>query len=1119
MKFTPEQEEAIFTTETNLIVTAGAGSGKTRVLVERFIALLEANPTWSLTSIVAITFTEKAAREMRDRVRTAIAQRIAGGVDVTVWRRHEAALDSARIGTIHSLCAQILRANPVEAQLDPEFEVLDEVEAALLRHEAVELALSHLTASGTDASQLLLHYEVRAVRDLLYRMAGRAVVRQLATSFQDHDHPLALLQYWEDLWREDARQILETVRNDYDLQGLLHWIDDMPHPTHDKLWTYWQIILDQRDSLLSDDFPAVVTALEALRGIKVNVGAAKAWGGKEALTAIKEVLKDIRGRAEAYLEMILPSPGELDQRAARILFWWREAVLAVWDAYETLKTERNALDFDDLEILTVDLLSHHPSVAARYNQNEFNHVMVDEFQDTNAMQLKIVNALCGLGQGRLFVVGDPKQSIYAFRGADVSVFGQVRDDILAKGGRLLSLSCSFRSHERLVTIYNQVFAQILQRESGPVADFFVDYDAMVAHREAMPHHAAPVMIMSFNSKEINATEKRQWEALQMGQNLQQMIADRVLVWDKGDETYRPITYGDVAILFQSMTHTSLYERIFQHLGIPYITVAGRGYFDRQEVWDVMNLLAALHSPADDLALAAVLRSPMFAVSDDALLALRLDVRQSLWDTVMADQVDVPSDDRESLQFARQTLQTLQVLAGRVPIAELLEHALEATAFEATLASLPNGMQRCANISKLLNVARRSRRISLSEFNAYLRDMVNVEAREGEAALEASGVVTLMSVHKSKGLEFPLIVLADASWSRRPDEPALLIDPLVGAVCKVRSDEGDQMEKPVAYQLAQKYGKERERAERKRLLYVAATRAQDYLIVSGSEKSGEHWLGQMMEAMDGLADIQIFETPSNLDDLKATDVSATLWDEMARQPQLSEDQTPLPLLRDIAPNQEAMYWHINATDLEKLHDRRARRDLRQILVGEMPGPIKPVIAREPMRAFVVGELVHRALGVGLLPRAMKDMLIAYAAELGVQEPEAVVAEVLDLLRQYERSEVAAMLVRAEEVYRELPFVYQHDRIVVHGVIDVLFRLEDQWHVLDYKTGGATPHSRRYLHQVGAYARAVEQQTGQTPLVWLYFLTPNQLLQVSETDWRPAVARLGQEIDSVLREPFR
>ncbi len=1122
MRFTEQQQQAIFTTGTNLMVTAGAGSGKTRVLVERFIALLEANSDWSLASIVAITFTEKAAREMRDRVRQAITERIRLGIEVTRWRQHEAALDSARIGTIHSLCAQILRANPVETRLDPGFRVIDEVEAALLRHEAVENALSHLTATGAEAAQLLLHYEVRIVRDLLYRLAGQAFVRQFDEALDGLETVEALLQYWQMLWEEDVRQMVTSVRDDYDLQGLLHWIDSEVQPTDDKLWAYWEMILEHRDSLLSDDPQVVVAALQSLKEIKVNVGSAKAWGGKDKLIECKEMLKEIRQRVDDYLTAMLPPLGELDHQAARLLFWWYQAVLATWQAYEDLKQEQNTLDFDDLEVLTVDLLTYHPTVAARYADGEFNHVMVDEFQDTNAMQLKIINALCGIDEaappGRLFVVGDPKQSIYAFRGADVSVFGSVRRDIVDKGGQLLSLSQSFRSHERLVSLYNHAFERILRRESGPVADFFVEYESMVAHREAIPHHEAPILLICLESKEINSSEKRQWEALELGNTVRQMIADGVPVWDKEARDYRPIAYGDIAILFQSMTHTPLYESVFQYLGIPYITVAGRGYFDRQEVWDVMNLLAALHNPADDLALAAVLRSPMFAVSDEGLLALRLGTEDTLWEAVMNAEIEVPEPDRVPLQFARRTLVELRMLAGRVPIAELLEHILETTAFEATLASLPNGMQRRANINKLLNVARRSQRVSLSEFNAYLRDMVGIEAREGEAALEASGVVTLMSVHKSKGLEFPVVVLADASWSRRPDDPALLLDPLVGAVCKVRSDESDKLDKPTAYQLALKYSGQRDQAERRRLLYVAATRAQDYLIVSGSAKSGTHWLSQMQQALGDLVEARVLEDPPDLRRLSGSEATSTLWDELVRQPQLSMEDTPLPLLHTVSVEDKVSHWHINATDLEKLNNRHTRRDLRRVLVGDMPSPIKPVVVSEPMRAYVVGEIVHRVLGVGLLPKATDDMLLAYAQELGVRQPDVVVSEALKLLQQYERSQAAELLVQADEVHREIPFVFQQGHIVVHGVIDVLFRLEGRWHVLDYKTGGGKvslkERSRRYLHQMGAYASAIERQTGQTPLVWLHFLAPNQLYQVPESEWRPAIVALDQEISAVL-----
>src|SRR5690606_3310967 len=254
MNFTPEQSEAIFTHGQNLIVTAGAGSGKTRVLVERFIALLDRHPDWPLTSIVAITFTEKAAREMRDRVRQAIERRLADAPDDAErdrWFQHAAALNGARIGTIHSLCAQLLRANPAEAALDPAFEVLDENEAAIARVDAVESALARLATGDSPAAALLSEYDMRTVRAILYDYASPSRAAEVAEALADG--PGALWARWERAWVEERAAIIRALRADPAWQDALAWGLSQTMPEGDKLTLIWEDVLAAAPALLQGD--------------------------------------------------------------------------------------------------------------------------------------------------------------------------------------------------------------------------------------------------------------------------------------------------------------------------------------------------------------------------------------------------------------------------------------------------------------------------------------------------------------------------------------------------------------------------------------------------------------------------------------------------------------------------------------------------------------------------------------------------------------------------------------------------------------------------------------------------------------------------------------------------
>src|SRR5258707_4174069 len=303
MSYTPEQLDAIQTHDHNLIVTAGAGSGKTRVLVDRFVALLDAHPDGSLASLVAITFTEKAAREMRDRVRKAIEDRINAASQIhddaaiRRWRDHQAALDSARIGTIHSLCTSILRANAAEAEIDPAFEVLDEIEAAILRGDAVEQALAQISEGMSDTALLLTDYDVRTVSQVLLKV--------IATPDESLPVPYDYFEGWRNTYRLTVADTLNWLRQDEAFIEAVTWEPANGWPDDDKLLPSWELVVIHRGTLLAaDTLPdQAIAALARWRdGIKLVGGVAAAWGGREQLELAKGYLKYIRNVCESVLE-------------------------------------------------------------------------------------------------------------------------------------------------------------------------------------------------------------------------------------------------------------------------------------------------------------------------------------------------------------------------------------------------------------------------------------------------------------------------------------------------------------------------------------------------------------------------------------------------------------------------------------------------------------------------------------------------------------------------------------------------------------------------------------------------------------------------------------------------
>lgn len=1177
MNYTPEQAEAILTHDCNLIVTAGAGSGKTRVLVDRFVALLDSHRDWPLPSLVAITFTEKAAREMRDRVRQAIEERIAEVTEarqeavIQHWRKHQAALDSARIGTIHSLCTSILRANAAEIEIDPRFEVLDEIEARILRSDALDQALAEL--AGQPAARLLSEYGTAAVRDVL-----DSRVTTTDDQFLDRD---SCLQQWHREFVKAASAHNEQLFQDGDFMRAMEWEPPCADAT-DKLMQSWAVVLSHRPDF--QDIDSIPKAMQAFKdGIDLRGGKASAWGGKATLEEARRLLKRVRECAETYLE-IIGAFGDIDEAAAERLLLWGEAIRVARRIYQRHKRSQRALDFNDLESLTRDLLTR-PHIVARYCGAEFRHILVDEFQDTNSAQRDIIYALAGLDRpGSLFVVGDPRQSIYAFRGADVSVFEDVRQTILSLGGREISLDRSFRAHDRLVGGFNTIFSTLLTQGEGPTRAYEVAMgQPMIAHRQAEVKDWPDIEIIYINREFAaenarHAEDLRNWEAWSLAQRLRQMVEAERPVWDKAAQQYRPLRYGDVAVLFQTTLSMPLVEEIFKSEAIPYVTVAGRGYYNRPEIWDLLNLLKALYNPLDDLSLAAALRSPLYGLSDDDLLALRLQrgrprddeyvPRLSLWtaliDTNRTYDPLLPAPER--VTFARESLLRLYGMAGRVTIAELLTQALEETAYLATLSGLSDGARRCANVDKLVEVTRHSGRVSLGDFTLYLSDLSRSEAREGEAPIASEGAVQLMTVHGSKGLEFPVVALFDASGEGKANDEILVVDPQLGAVCCVVDERDGEKHEPFAYRLAQRYEEARREAERTRLLYVGMTRAQDQVIVSGRSNGRGKWLAQLIEALALSPDEQpdeeqLYELawgkcllrvprkqPATYRPYQQAS-ALTAWDALAGlvgQPAPEQPHAPIgaSLLAPVPVDRNAPSRMLSAAEIALLGEANAigkPANFRQHLLRAAPTTIRSVAkAATPLSVSrrIIGDMVHQALRWGRLPGNTPDLrgvLDSLAWEQGITDPQVIdkaIQEATDLLERTERSDIIQQIQRADQVYRELPFTVKLGERTISGMIDVLyFSKYQRWNVVDFKTSAVSDvedsgddstslweriraHASRYYAQIGVYALAVQEMTGQTPDTHLHYIRYVRTVHVEPETWQGVLASLDDDISAAM-----
>ena len=829
-KFTAAQKQAATSNQHAIAVTAGAGSGKTRVLVGRYLHLVEQGH--ALRSLVAITFTDKAAREMRTRIRAEIQRRLSESTSDT-WQRAFTELDAARIGTIHSLCADVLRAHPAEAALDPNFIVLEEGQSAAWQAQAIEAALAWATTRSDTAPLIGLFKEgkLRAVLELLIEKR-----LDVATAWQMITPLETILKQWlaERLdaasWRE-ALQTLAEVRS--------RKADDRLEIARRAVLDCWQAATTAR---AASDWDTLFNGLAQLRAATSTQGQKANWDAADLETA-REAMKTLRDSYDAECAPLIGKAGtvswSLDQQLAAALPALQLLHTHALQEYQRLKDEQQALDFDDLESRAAQLLTTQPAVRQRWQQ-EVQAVLVDEFQDTNARQRDIVYALTGFApavslralsakqshfqqqeiassqkallamttqSGELFIVGDSKQSIYKFRGADVTVFRQVQSDVTAAGGLAVDLDLTFRAHHALVQNLNELLRPVLGDTIDPARPYDVPFAELRAQRQQpdKPAQRAPFVEFHLGVGET-AANGREAAASALAQRLHELHRDEDLAW------------SDVALLFRATSSFAVYEDALERAGIPFITIAGRGFYDRPEIRDVLNALAAIYDPTDDLALAGLLRSPAIGLSDADLYLLRFapgsDQPRALWETLKTSEV---FGNFGSL------IAELHDLSGRVSVAEVLKHFLDVTHYRAVLSTAPQGHRLRRNVDQLLADAHTSRLISLGEFLEYVQTLEDTGVRSGEAPVEAGGAVQLMTVHKAKGLEFSVVVIADAAHETPHRSSNVLLDEHLGL--RIDLTDADDAH-PIIYRLARLIEQDKDDAEDKRLLYVAATRAKE-----------------------------------------------------------------------------------------------------------------------------------------------------------------------------------------------------------------------------------------------------------------------------------------------------
>jgi ATP-dependent helicase/nuclease subunit A len=869
---TREQAAAIDCRATSVVLASGAGCGKTHVLTKRYLSHLVTNEA-NVNQLVAITFTDRAARQMRERIRTAILAKLDAAqtdAEASHWEAHLLDLETAQISTIHAFCAALLRQHALEAELDPGFEVLKDYLAANLETVALDDCLRKLLTSqsqaGEDLRQLVLIYgwapTVSGVRHLLrdgdtetWTAWLKKPTKEIADKWLDYTWQELLPRYVDYL----------TVASPGIASCL--WLLSNTPCVGPKMRANVDLILTNLPQLGSaEDLPSAVE--ELTEAAKVGSERAKAWPSEEIYQTIKATMERFRKELPERLSFFHEQPEDLEAAIEVGQRFVRVAAEAI-RAYDQLKERYGVLDFQDLLVRARDLLRADSGVRERL-QRRFQYVLIDELQDTDPVQMELVELLTGQGLtlGKLFAVGDHSQSIYRFRGADVALFQNLRRGMAPEGQ--LNLTCNFRSQPAILDFANALVgghfdgAAARLRQTG-----LEDYVPLTAHRPQLNRGPCVEFYWSTRPDGENAATVRAAEADAIARRIAAMGRDREpLVAENG--ALRPVQMQDVVLLFRAMTNVALYEEALRKYGLDYYLVGGRAFFAQQEIYDVLNLLRTLENPQDELSLAGTLRSPFCCLSDEALYLL-CRRGNGLWANLHSSEArgQLSVEDCQRAERAARNLDDWRGAKDRLPIARLLNLIFAGSGYDAALQFEFLGDRKLANLWKLVDMAREfdqarsfdhSGLLGLAGFIAQLGDSVTSQPREEQAATqpEKADVVRLMTIHQAKGLEFPVVFIPDmAARVGGPHLPVAHWDNELG--CMVRPpDEDPPPFTNFGWQLWKAKEATADWREDLRTLYVACTRAQDYLVLSASLDANFQPTGLWMQLIAERFDLQTGE---------------------------------------------------------------------------------------------------------------------------------------------------------------------------------------------------------------------------------------------------------------------
>lgn len=1028
--------------DANFFVEAGAGSGKTRSLVNRLAGLIRTGRA-QIENIAAVTFTRKAAAELRERFQIKLEECARDdGVPPGEKEKSRTALagmEKAFIGTIHSFCAKLLREMPVEAGVDPGFEEIEEVDDAIYAEKVWNEYVDFCNVEGDWRLDWLLDRGISTgdIRDMYMKIINFTDVEPVTAELKMPNFDRVISEVTAFLSDLKSRMPVEPPEGGWD--GL----QDLTRKGHRRV--------ESEGSNKERTFVQILNMLNKDAGVtqKKWLDKATALRAKEDFDAFREgvVLPALKGWLEYLHKPIMDFVAEGSRY------------------YEKWRGERGLLNFQDLLKKTAAMMKDSADARA-YFKSRITHLLVDEFQDTDPIQAEIIMLLTGADDvvadwrkivprpGSLFVVGDPKQSIYRFRRADIDIYNQVKEIFQKRGGEVLELTSNFRSLDPIGKFTDGVFKKLFPETNSRYQAKFAPLHTVRGRGEMFSHGVMkneidkvernnPSDITRHDAERIAAWIKK---AMSGGIKLERTEDEK-----KAGLTERPV-YGDFMIITKRKKRLAVYADALEMLMIPYEISGGENFGASEELHEIHKVLRAVAEPSDPVSLIAALRGVFFGVSDDLLYHFR---KAGGSFSIFSE----PPDGFDRMAEAYGRLKEYREIADRHAAPTAVEEIIERLGIIPLAVSGETGSTRAGNILKaveLLRAPMSGQTGAFSDLVDNLGSYFDVKAAEEMGLFpDTAKAVRIMNLHKAKGLEAPVIFLAEPVLKKKTREPDAHIAREAGSSKgyfvmskKTSQFSSEKIAIPVGWDEHADEEKKYEEAETYRLDYVAVTRARNMLVVSTYEhgEASRPW-ATLTQSLGGAPSIEVARTGQE-EARESFDIGGNEW----------------------AREKDRMSKNVKRLKIESYHVGTVTKEAK----GDV------VITSPVGRGAGWGIVVHKALeACGRGKRAGLPILARNWME-NEEIPEGELTRLLYLVDGIMKSDMWKRCGAAMEKYYEMPFATSEGDTVLYGVMDLIFKEPDGWVIVDYKTDDFEKDSARkaaYEKQLGLYAQHWEKITGE------------------------------------------